>query len=134
MGRIAWNDSFQVGNEVLDKQHQDWVAIYNEFHDQLMQDGDPVNPMGEALAVLDRLIAYCETHFVTEEAFMAERSYEGFAAHKDKHALFLEQLRGVKRQLDAGTYVLSTEIMKMIETWLVNHIIHEDRIIFSLND
>ncbi len=36
MNKIEWQDEFSVRNEEIDRQHQEWLAIYNKIHSAMM--------------------------------------------------------------------------------------------------
>lgn len=120
---IQWNDSYNVNVKIIDKQHQKLAAIINELHDAMGK-----RKTKEVLGkVIDGLISYTETHFITEETYFNQFGYKDKDAHKKEHNEFVDKVLDFKQEFDNGRLMLSIEIMIFLKDWLVKHIQISDK-------
>ncbi|MBF0202740.1 MAG: hemerythrin family protein [Desulfamplus sp.] len=126
MSKILWSENFSVGHSEIDNQHQKWIEIFNTSHDKMMSgvykeistlSSDALNAMRE----------YSKMHFAFEEAYMEKIGYPDLVRHKLLHQTFMVQLNRMYDDCENGILMLNSEIMKVIENWLVNHILSEDQ-------
>jgi len=123
---IEWNDKLSIGDEQIDEQHKKWIRIYNKVHDAMMAaEKQDYHKLGSE--TLKEMLEYGKYHFEYEEKWMARIKYSGIERHKELHKKFLSSVDRQLLEIKKGRYVLNTEIIKMIENWLVNHIMNEDR-------
>ena len=122
-----WSDDYLIGIEMVDEQHKKWIEIYNEAHDRMMDDGLTVNKRDIGKDALKKMIEYGKFHFSFEEKFMEKIGFPEIEDHKKIHENFVQKLDSLALQLRQGIYVLNSEIIKLIENWLVDHILNEDR-------
>lgn len=123
---IEWTDEFNVGNELIDRQHQKWIAIYNKAHDRMMSMSDEEFRSTGADAI-EEMVEYGRYHFSAEENLMAEVEFAELERHKELHRAFMDQVERTRRDMRQGKYVLNSEVIKTIENWLVHHILNEDQ-------
>lgn len=126
MAQIIWDDSYSVKNDIIDGQHQEWIAIYNKLDHDLLAGGSG----GLATAAADALLAmqdYANYHFRQEEQYLQEINYPDLVAHKRLHTDFDDKLYDYGRQLRSGQLVLSSELLSILKNWLQHHILHEDQ-------
>ncbi len=126
MPKIVWSESFSVGNDKIDKQHKKWIEIFNKAYDKMMGN-DYSNLSQIGIDALSDMQSYAEMHFEFEENYMKQINYPDFASHKFQHDLFSMKLKRIHQDFDNGIPKLNSEIMKIIETWLVDHIQIEDQ-------
>ena len=124
MPKITWQDSFSIGNEEIDEQHKRWIEILNRAHDHMIS-GENAGNVGRHTLI--KMLEYTRYHFSFEEAYMEKIGYPGLEAHRKIHQTFCIKLEQSLNQMDNGVYILSTEIIKTTENWLVDHILNEDR-------
>ena len=62
---------------------------------------------------------------------MEEIGFLGIEEHKRIHNDFVKKLDSLAIQMHQGTHLLNSEIIKIIENWLVNHILKEDQKIIT---
>jgi hemerythrin len=118
---IEWNaEKMATGFPVIDAQHKEWIHRINEFDDAV------VNRKGQEVIqnTLDFLTQYSETHFVGEEAIMAQFNSpvqeQNRAAHDEFRGKLAEIRAWVKNE--GATSVEVIELKFAMENWLVNHI------------
>lgn len=127
MAKIQWTQDFSVNNPGIDQQHQRWIEIYNLAHDRMMSDEPIASKKNIGKNALTEMIDYGKFHFSFEEDFMEKIGYPDLETHKQIHKDFTQKLNRISAQMDRGEYVLNSEVIKLIENWLVQHILHEDR-------
>lgn len=124
MAKIEWNDSFSVNNAEIDAQHQKWIEIYNRMDDSIITGSGQQKGGAEALKAMQD---YARYHFSFEEEYMRKIHYPDFIGHHRIHKDFDNLIYGYYRKTQEGKLVLDTEIMSILKTWLLDHIVKEDQ-------
>jgi len=125
MPKIDWNESFSVGNNEIDQQHQKWIVIFNNMHEALIN-GDPDDYKTITMQSLQEMLDYSREHFSFEEKYMTRIEYPDLVAHRRLHKDFDNKIYQLYREAKDGHVVLNTELIKMIRNWLMQHILVED--------
>jgi hemerythrin-like metal-binding protein len=73
------------------------------------------------------MLEYSRTHFKFEEEYMHTIGYPGLIGHRRIHKDFDTRIYREYRKMLDGEIVLNSAIMKMIKTWLEEHIMQEDK-------
>jgi len=123
MTLMTWGPMLQLGYGDIDAQHERLVELVNQLDDALRA-GRGRDVMGQ---VLDDLIQYTGYHFAFEERLMDQYGINSSAAHKAEHRKLIEDVSGFKTAFDAGSAVVSTELMSFLRTWLSDHILKTDK-------
>jgi hemerythrin len=126
MSEIEWDDSFSVNNIEIDNQHKQWIAIYNKMYEGLIA-ADCNAYQDTAAEVLQAMLDYTRKHFLFEEEYMREIDYPDITKHYRIHKDFDSQIYSYSRDLREGKVVLNSQILKLIENWLLDHILIEDK-------
>jgi len=122
MIKMEWNDSFNTGIELIDKQHQILVRAINLLGLALERGSDK-----ELMdAIFATLAEYTATHFADEERIFVEAGYPEADEHKHSHHMFLEKVTELKAKFDAGGDT-AREVLTFLVDWLQNHILGTDR-------
>jgi hemerythrin len=120
--KLEWNDDLSVNVELLDNQHKYLIDIINKLIDYLGQ-----NPEKEMLnSIIEDLILYKKTHFLTEEKYFEEFKFEGAAEHIDAHKYFNDHLVELQRQYSNDAIALGFALVDFLEDWLVEHLMTMD--------
>jgi hemerythrin len=108
-----------VGHDVLDAQHEA-IASVLELTKKRVEADDPSGTARALAALWDEAV----NHFTLEEALMEKFSYPELAAHRASHQLFLEDLRGLIRELeqDGLTAEVRSWACQRIPDWITFHI------------
>ncbi|MBF0303284.1 MAG: hemerythrin family protein [Desulfamplus sp.] len=126
MSKIIWSEFLSVENEEIDNQHKNWIEIFNTSYDRMMgKDYSTLSQIG--VDALINMQEYTDMHFAFEEKYMQEINYPDAAEHKLKHDFFRIKLKRIRQDFDNGNPKLNSEVMKIIETWFVEHIQREDQ-------
>lgn len=123
MALIEWNPSLSVGVSPMDQEHQKLIKIINDLHDAMLK-GKSKEVMHP---VLKGLVDYTRTHFDHEEKLMSDHQYGNLLTQKKMHQAFVEKLRKILEDYEAGKLSLGMEIMSFLKDWLSGHILGEDK-------
>src|ERR1019366_8777949 len=88
MSLVNWSTKLSVGSMQLDADHIILIGLINQLY-EAMSEGH-----GEELfeTVLGTLKKYTDFHFTREEAFMKEKQYPDYPAHKACHEKLIRDL------------------------------------------
>jgi hemerythrin len=123
MALIEWSDSYALGNEKIDSQHQQLVVYLNELNDAMLSGQGQDNLSN----ILLQLANYTSYHFKTEEDCFDNIDYPDAAGHRRAHKLFIDQINDFQMSLDGGQILLSMKVRKFLKDWLLAHINGIDR-------
>ncbi len=123
---IDWDQSYEVGIELIDHDHQKLVGMLNQvisaanFH------------LGDAhiRGVIKELIDYTKYHFSREEELMQQNDYPGYEAHIQQHKTMVAQVESFASQIESGDSCeesVCMDIYRYLKEWLLNHITHTDK-------
>ena len=126
MSRIEWDESFSMNHTEIDTQHKKWIDIYNRM-DAALLDGGPELQMTISTEVLQAMLDYSRYHFKFEEEYLHSIAYTDIVKHARRHKDFDTLIYQSYRAVCDGEAVLNTELLSMIKSWLLNHILVEDR-------
>jgi len=121
---IAWNDELLTGNTLVDIQHQ---RIFAHVSD-LVQSCENGSSIAILKSTLEIMVNHTVRHFADEEALQLEYNYPGYEQHRKKHDDFkvtvLELVESYNQ--NGSSSELSSNVNKIVVSWLVNHIMDED--------
>lgn len=119
---LVWKPSFNVGHDVIDRQHRRLFEIGNDLINSLLSR----KPKGDVELLLDELLHDIKEHFQSEEEIMASYNNPISDAHKDIHANLLARVQRMREKFHDD--VLSTsELVGFLTCDVVaDHIIKED--------
>jgi len=123
MELVEWNDSFSVGNVLMDAHHRIFFETIKEFSE--FQDKNNHDAIKKRI---EFLIEYAAMHLGAEEKLMRQANYPELDAHKAVHDAFVRELQSVKASFDKDPNSVTAEkIMGIMQDWLVNHIAGSDK-------
>lgn len=120
MAFIDWDQSYSVGVELIDHQHQRLFVLINDFHaaktnlEQVLQD----------------LLSYVDFHFKTEEKYFDQFGYEKTTEHRAEHKFYEDKIkelyaRCMQEKIDEDK--ISAEMEGFIKNWIALHIKISDK-------
>ena len=128
MAFFDWEESFEVGVEIIDTHNKQFVGILNEAFVSRSYDGS-------LKRVLDRLLEYSKRHFAAEERWMAQQRHAELSLHSEEHGKFAGTIQGFLEDLEREKKGLHNELVQFLRNWLMHHILHEDaKFVRSLQD
>ncbi len=122
MPLLQWKGKHSVGIVEIDAQHQRMFAIMNELNDAMATE----KAKGVLEGIIERLVQYTATHFVTEERLMKEYGFSGHDAHKRVHEQLAAKVRAFQADFRQGRVAMSIDVMHFLMDWLDQHILGTD--------
>lgn len=120
--KLEWTEDLSVNVQLLDNQHKYLIDIINKLIDCLRQ-----NPEKKALnSIINDLVLYKKTHFVTEEKYFKEFDFSGAAEHIAAHKYFNDHLLELQKQNADDDVAFGFSLVDFLEDWLVDHLMTMD--------
>jgi hemerythrin-like metal-binding domain len=119
---IEWDDKYSVGISIIDNEHKQLIGIMNKA---IALEQNSNNPK-EIAAVLNEMNKYVQTHFATEEAYMAKFNYSDYENHRKEHQAFSIETMAFFDKITDSNRQLTCEILEHLKSWLVNHVLGTD--------
>ncbi|MBB1075028.1 hemerythrin domain-containing protein [Rhodoferax sp. 4810] len=114
---IEWKDSYKLGDDKLDAQHQHLFDLAKK----MLAAEDPA-----ALKLLaQELYRHTRIHFEDEESLMRQRQYPGLASHIESHNRLLGRLSNLSQAIGQGT-VDKAALDALMTDWAMFHIPLDD--------
>jgi hemerythrin len=115
--KIEWKDSFRIGDEAIDRQHQELFELANA----MFVAGDQAALRLCAI----KLYQHVREHFADEEALMKMVGFPGYQAHVESHNRILKNLGEVSHAI--GKDAMDPKvIVEFLTDWGLKHIPHDD--------
>ncbi|MFX1823360.1 bacteriohemerythrin [Acinetobacter sp. AS5] len=118
---MEWNESYNIGIDVIDKQHRqilDYINALEEIRGAGQRD--------RIKEVLNDLIDYTQSHFSFEENLLEQVSYQYLPSHRGIHELFVKRLNDYRLKFEKGESI-ENDLYRLLSKWLINHIQHDDQ-------
>lgn len=117
---LQWSDDLAVGHPLIDSQHRGLFDQFAQFLTACDQRRGPKH-LHELFDFLDQ---YVKMHFRAEEALMERFDYPEADRHKLEHSYFIDQLAGLKKELETSGPTIQVLIRtnKALIYWLTEHI------------
>jgi hemerythrin len=123
MAWLAWDESFGVGNPLLDSDHR---ILFNLL-DQLNDAADTGQSKDVIVSVLSVLAEYVEHHFRREEAILAATGFPDLDGHKGLHRELEVQVIELRDRYRSGERaVINQNVIELLKNWLTKHILVSD--------
>ncbi len=120
---VTWSDRYSVGIPRIDAEHQKLIGLVNDLYAAMVE--------GRGKAAVDQVLHgmadYTQSHFMNEERLMRLHSYPGFEGHKAEHDKLTTQVKRLQEEARSGKPVVSMEVMRFLQHWLVDHIVGVDK-------
>lgn len=123
MSTFVWREEYNVGIDLVDRQHRRLAGLLLEL-DGALRDG---HGPGGAEDVLPDLVAYTQTHFRDEEALMETAGFPELADHRSRHAMIAERVRQYRDRVQQEDPGAAVELCRYLQGWLVRHVCETDR-------
>lgn len=120
---FQWSDDYLTGNDVIDKEHQYLFSLLQKVFDVISQFGGDQQIIMDSL---DTLLDFTESHFRDEELMMRYYHYTDYENHREKHDLMISQVEEMQKQISETDPIRTTEILRFLKIWMINHILKED--------
>ena len=112
MALLDWSDTLELGQDVMDGTHREFVELLNRVGSA---------PEAELLPRLDEFIAHTEAHFGQEEKWMEAMQFPPLGCHRNEHEGVLEIMREVRKRIAGGETHYGQVLAKAIAEWFPLH-------------
>lgn len=120
---VEWNDSYSVGNVLMDAHHQIFFGMIKEFSES--PDMDDPDAMMKRIAFLAE---YTAMHLDAEEKLMRQANYPDLGKHTEVHRTFSQKVQSAKEAFFKDqTSITPDQILEMMQDWFLHHILGEDK-------
>lgn len=121
---IAWRETYNIGVDEVDHQHQELVVKLNEFLDACIQQ----KGREQIIETLSFLKEYTVEHFRSEEEIMKKHNFPEYLEHKKEHDDFVATVIELEQNIiNQGATILSTlKLNRTLTDWLLTHISKSD--------
>ncbi len=120
MTLLHWNETYSVGLEAVDYEHQELIGLINRIHDQLRAGAGSITKF---LGDLHRGIS---AHFALEEKLMQDSRYDRLAPHKADHERLLDEIRDIMDACEQTEAIDEAELSRRLEAWFSGHFATHD--------
>jgi len=121
---LNWNNSYLVGDALIDSEHQRLFEIARNAK-------NVVEPSMRKQKIRDEvreIYEYSKTHFQHEEEYMHHIGYPYINEHKQEHQKIIEAMSDFIKKLSLISAVeFEKELAYFIETYMVGHILLKDK-------
>ena len=121
MHAFVWRDAFSIQVTKMDSHHKRLIEIANAILESLDHD------RASLAKALDALVAYTHYHFAAEEKLMVLYDYPGTKNHSKNHGELILQMTEYRERVLGGDVPDKSSFLHFFESWLVHHILDEDR-------
>lgn len=119
---FSWKNSYSVGVQELDHQHQAIMRGLNELHEEML--GGKVN---EAVAPQVRnLVSIAGAHFAAEEKLMESTQFPGLADHRAKHEELARKIHEFVSRHEMGDRAAYSQFLYFVRAYMTQHMLKED--------
>lgn len=129
--QLVWQERYNIGVDLIDKEHQKLFRILNKLFDFKRQEEKSPWACQEAVKYFRE---HTLQHFADEEGYMASIHYVGLETHKRIHKNFREvTLPALEKELEQTNYSENSihHFFGVCGGWLVGHTLIEDHMIVS---
>ena len=124
--QFVWREEFNIGVEVIDKEHQRLFKVINKLFTLNKEDANGRFACQEGVKYFK---GHAMKHFADEEAYMESIGYEGLEQHSHIHRSFRENtLPALERELEETGYAPDAvdHFLGVCSGWLIGHTLSED--------
>ncbi len=125
---VKWDDSLNVGIDVIDEHHRYLFDLTNDLYAVITRK----RGFRDVTRVLKSLNQYAQIHFRAEEKMMAHYGFAALDHQKTQHHLFQDTLREFAAELHDNPITAQHDVLSYLRRWLIGHIRYEDAQLRSL--
>lgn len=127
--QLIWHERFNIGVELIDKEHRKLFSIINKLFAFTNQE---LKNQWACQEVIKYFKDHALKHFTEEEAYMESIYYEGLETHKRIHNDFRKKiLPALEKELEQTDYCTESinHFLGVCAGWLLGHTLTEDQAI-----
>lgn len=130
MIQLSWQDAFNSGNEIIDKQHRKLFTLSNA----LMEVSGRPHPHALEVTMFKAIIDHVVEHFRDEEEILHSIGFPevDLQMHKDSHLLLKSSMAELLEDLENKRINAADIFMVLVNEVVVNHLMDDDVKFFEL--
>lgn len=123
-----FTDSLLIGEAKIDQEHKMLFQMLNDAQAEL---DSGFCPREAVIQMKENLVAYANTHFEHEEAYMRSLNDPELAIQEHEHNIFRKRVDEVCNEIDSieDAYKEMHDLIEFVAKWLFKHIINSDCLI-----
>lgn len=126
---LIWKNEYSIGIDLIDAQHKHLFEIGNDAY-VLLKDDFCIDKYDRIIRILEDLRQYAKFHFQSEENYMIEIGSEQLPIQKIAHAEFIKKIYDIDfKKIDENQKGHLDEILTFIFNWILDHVLHKDKLI-----
>lgn len=132
--KVEWRDSYSIGIDVIDKEHQQLFKIINKLFAFREEEVDGQWVCQEGIKFFK---GHALKHFASEEQYMESINYPEFEQHRQIHRSFRDNtLPALEEELERTQYAPDAveHFLGVCTGWLIGHTLTEDMAISGKGD
>ncbi|WP_053957244.1 bacteriohemerythrin [Inediibacterium massiliense] len=130
---LIWKDEYSIGVDLIDTQHKYLFTLWNNTYD-LLGNESCMNKYDKVFEMIDDLRQYARFHFQSEENYMLKIKYDQLFSQKIEHAEFMKKIEKMDyKLLDKNPKKYLEDWLGFILNWILDHVLHKDKLITSGN-
>lgn len=124
-----WKDSYKVGVELIDDQHQELFQRVSTFLKSVQAEGNWDEKLPYVKETMEFMQNYVVEHFADEEEYQLEINYPEYEEHKAIHDRFKAMVNSYADRFIAEGYAQEVvqEFGGKLMTWLIMHVAATDQ-------
>ena len=112
---------------IIDLQHL-WLLFMIAQSEEIVRLNKTVPEFNDVKEIFVELSEYIVEHFDIEEKLFQIFGYPDAQKHKDHHDTFISEFQKIYEQCSKGKADAVMKLVPYLHTWLLNHIVKEDRL------
>lgn len=121
----VWEERYNLGIEIVDKQHRYLVSIINELFEACKKSKDEANMAFRSS--IKEITDYIKNHFKTEEDIFVKYQYPNYRIHKQQHEQFILKTIEYVKDFESGKLYVPNNFVRYLKDWLLEHIAVSDK-------
>lgn len=118
---LEWQNTYAIGNEIIDKEHQKLFELTNI----ILRVQQTKNEEDTVKHVVRELFAYMKYHFEHEERWMEAIGYPGRSHHQMIHQEIINEMNEMLKRIKSLDE-LRDALREIMIKWVLQHILNED--------
>lgn len=126
---MIWKDRYNLGNDLIDAQHQELFRRVSDFMDILRSAKSWDERVDKVNETLEFMKEYVVTHFHDEEKYQQQIGYPGYDMHKKTHDDMVNYVVDFDQKYKQHGYdeKLVQQFGGKLLAWLIHHVAAEDQ-------
>ena len=130
---LIWKEEYSIGIDLIDVQHKHLFEIGNDAY-ELLKNDLYIDKYDKIIQILEDLRQYAKFHFQSEENYMMEIKSDQLPSQKIAHDEFVKKIYDIDfKSIDENQKEHLDEILTFIFNWILEHVLHKDKLISSNN-